>query len=27
MTAVDGFTPLIGGIPIVIDGQVVVELA
>src|SRR6184192_1283582 len=23
MTAVDGFTPLIGGIPIVIDGQVV----
>src|SRR5262249_56952556 len=23
MTAVDGFTPLIGGIPIVVDGQVV----
>src|SRR5437016_10264861 len=23
MTAVDGFTPLIGGIPIVIDGQVI----
>src|SRR6266498_1242408 len=23
MTAVDGFTPLIGGIPVVIDGQVV----
>lgn len=23
MTAVDGFTPLIGGIPIIIDGQVV----
>src|SRR2546422_7467326 len=23
MTAVDGFTPLIGGIPVIIDGQVV----
>ena len=23
MTAVDGFTPLIGGIPIMVDGQVV----
>ena len=27
MTAVDGFTPLIGGIPIVVEGKLSVELA